>query len=111
MTHADKAGKMVELVSRVQGVTEIQNRIGVLPASSFDDRLRASVARQLYGNLLMPHVTTAAPVHIVVDHRRVTLAGTVFSEVERRQAEHIVRQAFGVLSVQNDLEIDGQIGG
>ena len=51
-----KAGKMVELVSRVEGVREIQNQIEALPVSSSDDQLRAHIARQIYGNVLMPHM-------------------------------------------------------
>ena len=108
VTHEYKAGKMVELVSRVQGVREIQNQIDVLPVSSFDDQLRASIARHIYGDVLTPHTRIAAPVHIIVDNLHVTLAGTVFSEVEKRQAEHGARQTFGVLSVQNNLEVQGK---
>ena len=106
VTHKYKAGKMVELVSRVQGVREIQNQIEALPVSSFDDQLRARIARRIYGNVLTPHVRIAAPLHIIVNNLRVTLAGTVFSEVEKRQAEHIARQTFGVLSLQNNLEVE-----
>ena len=106
VTHEYKAGKMVELVSRVQGVREIQNQIEALPVSSFDDQLRARIARRIYGNVLTPHVRIAAPLHIIVNNLRVTLAGTVFSEVEKRQAEHIARQTFGVLSLQNNLEVE-----
>ena len=108
VTHEYKAGQMVELVSRVQGVREIQNQIDVLSVSNFDDRLRASLARHIYGAVLTPHMRTAAPIHIIVDNLRVTLAGTVFSEVEKRQAEHIARQTFGVLSLQNNLEVQGK---
>ncbi len=105
VTQGYKAGEMVELVSRVQGVREIQNQIDVLPISSFDDQLRASLARHIYGDVLTPHTRIAAPVHIIVDSLHVTLAGTVFSEVEKRQAEHGARQTVGVLSVQNNLEV------
>ena len=108
VTHEYKAGKMVELVSRVEGVREIQNQIDVLPVSSFDDQLRARIARHIYGDVLTPHMRIAAPIHIIVDSLRVTLAGTVFSEVEKRQAEHLARRTFGVLSVQNNLEVQGK---
>ena len=108
VTHEYKADQMVELVSRVQGVREVQNEIDVLPTSSFDDQLRASIARHIYGDVLTPHTRIAAPVHIIVDSLHVTLAGTVASEVEKRQAEHGARQTVGVLSVQNDLEIQGK---
>ncbi len=106
VTHEYKAGKFVELVSRILGVVEIQNQIEELPVSTFDDQLRARIARRIYGHVLTPHVRTAAPVHIIVDNLRVTLAGTVFSEVEKRQAEHIVRQTHGVLSLDNNLEVE-----
>ena len=106
VTHEYKAGKMVELVSRVQGVREIQNQIEALPVSGFDDQLRARIARQIYGNVLMPHMRIAARLHIIVDHLHVTLAGTVFSEVEKWRAEHTARQTFGVLSLQNNLEVE-----
>ena len=108
VTHEYKAGKMVELVSRLQGVREIQNQIDVLAVSSIDNQLRANIARRIYGDALTPHVRRAAPIHIIVDSLRVTLAGAVVSEVEKRQAEHRARQAFGVLSVQNNLEVQGK---
>ena len=92
----------------MQGVREIQNQIDVLPVSNFDNQLRASLARDIYGDVLTPHVRRAAPIHIIVDSLRVTLAGTVASEVEKRQAEHRVRQTFGVLSVQNNLDVKGK---
>ena len=108
VTHEYKAGKMVELVSRLQGVREIQNQIDVLPVSSFDNQLRASIARHIYGDVLTPHMRNAAPIHIIVDSLRVTLAGTVVSEVEKRQAEHRARLTFGALSLQNNLEVQGK---
>ena len=43
---------MAEFVSRVKGVKEIQNQIGVLPVSALDNRLRIELARNIYGN---PH--------------------------------------------------------
>ncbi len=106
VTNEYKAGKMVELVSRVEGVREIQNQIEVLPVSSFDDQLRVSIATQIYGDVLMPHMRIRARLHIIVDHLRVTLVGTVFSEVEKRRAEHIARQIPGVLSLQSNLEVE-----
>ena len=111
VTHEYKAGKMVELVSRVSGVREIQNQIEVLPASTFDNGLRVRIARQIYGNVLRPHVSTAAPVHIIVNRLHVTLAGTVLSGVEQLKAETSARHVFGVLSVQNNLKTELEING
>ena len=85
--------------------------IPVLPASTFDNELRAHIARQIYGNVLRPHVSTAAPVHIIVIRLRVTLAGTVLSGVEKLKAEIGARHVFGVLSVQNNLRTEFEING
>ena len=113
VTHGYKASKMVEFVSRVKGVKEIQNQIEVLPLSALDDRLRVSLATNIYGNELFWTDATrlVPPVRIIVDNLHVTLSGVVFSEVEKRVAADIVRQTPGVLSFQNNLEIEGQISG
>ena len=113
VTHEYKASQMVEFVSRVEGVKEIQNQVEVLPVSTLDDRLRVSLATNIYGNPLFWNDATRLipPVHIIVDNLHVTLSGVVLSEVEKRVAEDIVRQTVGVLSFQNDLEIEGQISG
>ena len=113
VTHDYKASKMVEFVSRVAGVKEIQNQVEVLPVSALDDRLRVSLATNIYGNPLFWNDATrlVPPVHIIVDSLHVTLSGVVFSEVEKRVAADIVRQTPGVLSFQNTLEIEGQISG
>ena len=113
VTHEYKASQMVAFVSRVKGVKEIQNQVEVLPSSTFDDRLRVSLATNIYGNQLFWNDATrlVPPVHIIVANLHVTLSGVVFSEVEKRVAADIVRQTPGVLSFQNNLEIEGQISG
>ena len=107
VTHDYKASKMVEFVSRVAGVKEIQNQVEVLPVSALDDRLRVSLATNIYGNPLFWNDATrlVPPVHIIVDNLRVTLSGVVFSEVEKRVAADTVRQTPGVLSFQNNLDL------
>ena len=113
VTHGYKASKMVEFVSRVKGVKEIQNQIEVLPLSALDNRLRVSLATNIYGNELFWTDATrqVPPVRIIIDNLHVTLSGVVVSEVEKRVAADIVRQTPGVLSFQNNLEIAGQISG
>ncbi len=110
VTHEYKASKMVEFVSRVEGVQEIQNQVEVLPVSAFDDRLRVSLATNIYGNPLFWNDPTrlVPPVRIIVANLHVTLSGVVFSEVEKRVAEDIVRQTVGVRSTQNHLEVQGK---
>jgi hyperosmotically inducible protein len=48
------------------------------------------------------------PVHIVVEHGRVTLTGVVQSEVERTLARSLATGQFGVMSVANNLKTDAE---
>jgi hyperosmotically inducible protein len=82
----------------------------VLPVSTFDDQLRYRIARSIYGNsnfwnyAIMPN----PPIHIVVEHGRVTLTGVVQSNVDRMLARSLATQ-FGALSVTNDLKTDAEV--
>jgi len=97
-------------VAKVAGVKSVNDQIGVLPVSQFDDQLRARIARSIYGNSnfwnysIMPN----PPIHIVVEHGRVTLTGVVNSEVDRMLARSLATQ-FGALSVTNDLKTDAEM--
>jgi hyperosmotically inducible periplasmic protein len=97
-------------VAKVDGVREVRDEIGVLPVSQFDDELRTRIARSIYGNSnfwnygIMPN----PPIHIVVEHGRVTLTGVVQSEVDRMLARSLASQ-FGALSVKNDLKTDAEV--
>ena len=113
VTHEYKASKMAEFVSRVKGVKEIQNQIGVLPASTLDNRLRVELARNIYGNPLFWNyaIQKNPSVRIIVDNLHVTLAGAVMSEADKRVAADIVQQTVGVLTLRNNLEINGSSRG
>jgi len=103
----DELGKRI---GKVDGVTTVDNRIEVLPVSSFDDQLRYRIARAIYGNSSFWNYAIMAnpPIHIIVDHSRVTLTGVVNSDVERALARSLVPQ-FGVLSVTNNLKTDAEV--
>ena len=47
------------------------------------------------------------PIHIVVDHGRVTLTGVVQSDVDRSLARSLASQ-FGAFSVTNALKTDAE---
>ena len=100
-----KAKDIARAAAKVSGVKEVRNELGVLPVSIGDDRLRRSIARQIYGNgLFQPlafHVNP--PIHIIVERGNVLLTGAVSSEVERVKAEMIARSTFGVFGVENRL--------
>jgi hyperosmotically inducible protein len=97
-------------VARVEGVARVENRIGVLPASRFDDELRYSVARAIYGSSAFWHYAAMAnpPIHIVVENGRVTLTGVVASEVERMLARSLAT-SFNAFSVKTDLKTDQEM--
>ena len=105
-----KRDAIARRVADVDGVRSVDDRIDVLPVSSFDDELRVRIARSIYGNStfwnysIMPN----PPIHIVVEHGRVTLTGVVQSEVERMLARSLATQ-FGALSVTNNLRTDAEI--
>ena len=92
-------------VARVDGVSQVVNKLGVLPVSTGDEQLRYRIARAIYGNANFWNYAASAnpPIHIVVEHGRVTLTGVVQSDVERILARSLVDQ-FGVFSVTNKLQ-------
>jgi osmotically-inducible protein OsmY len=98
------------LVSKVQGVSSVDNRLSVLPTSPFDDELRVRIARAIYGNAAFWHYAAMAnpPIHIVVDNGRVTLTGVVLNNVERMLARSLAT-TFGAFSVKNELKTDAEM--
>lgn len=105
-----KKDDLARRVARVDGVKEVQNQIAVLPVSQFDDELRFRIARAIYGNSSFWHYAAMAnpPIHIVVEHGRVTLTGVVNSNVERVLARSLAT-GFGEFSVTNDLKTDAEM--
>ena len=105
VTMSYKAKELGNIVSRVRGVREVQNDIQTLPVSITDDRLRRSLANQIYRDSVFStyafHVNP--PIHIVVERGNVTLTGAVATELERVKAEMIARGTFGVFNVENKL--------
>lgn len=97
-------------VAKVAGVTRVENRIGVLPVSRFDDELRYRVARAIYGSSAFWHYASMAnpPIHIVVENGRVRLTGVVASDVERMLARSLAT-TFNAFSVTNDLRTDAEM--
>ncbi len=97
-------------VAKIDGVVEVRNQINVLPASLSDDRLRYNVARSIYGN---PHFWNYAigpnpPIHIIVEHGRVTLTGVVNNETDRMIARSLAHQ-FPAMSVTNNLKTNAEV--
>ncbi|HVP36690.1 MAG TPA: BON domain-containing protein [Terriglobales bacterium] len=95
------------LAETVPGVRDVDNRIVALSLSTYDDRLRQSIALAIYSDPMFENYAydTDPPIHIIVDNGKVTLMGTVETPLEKNSAERIVlfnTEAFGVT---NDLEV------
>lgn len=97
-------------VRSVEGVEAVDNRIEVLPVSSFDDELRYRIARAIYGNSTFWNYAAMPnpPIHIVVNRGHVTLAGVVNSNVERMLARSLA-SGFGEFDVKNALRTDDEV--
>lgn len=109
VTQPLKKEELGRRVAELAGARSVRNDIEVLPVSVGDDRLRRSVARAIYGNpafwrfAAMPN----PPVHIIVEHGRVTLTGVVPTSVERALAQSLAI-GHGELAVVNQLRTDGE---
>lgn len=104
-----KRDEIGDRVSRVSGVREVKNGIGVLPVSMVDDELRRKVARAIYGNSAFWRYAAMLnpPIHIVVENGRVTLTGVVATDVDRALARSLAT-GLGELSVVSSLRTDAE---
>ena len=105
-----KRDDIAKRVAKLDGVRDVRNDITVLPVSTFDDQLRHRIARSIYGNSAFWNyaIMTNPPIHIVVEHGRVTLTGVVGSNVDRVLAHSLAAQ-FGAFSVTNALKTDEEV--
>jgi hypothetical protein len=121
-------------VSKIKGVTEVDNQIEILPNSPADDRIRMNAYTRIYTHPTLQRyapgggvtrsgfwdeaatvnhwgldasMTVRGPhaVHIIVKHGHVVLIGQLASSMERQIAETVVQGLSGVFSVQNLIQI------
>ncbi|MBI4886643.1 MAG: BON domain-containing protein [Acidobacteria bacterium] len=97
-------------VARVDGVRDVRNELTVLPVSQYDDELRFRISRAIYGhsNFWTYGAMVNPPIHVIVEHGRVTLEGVVNSNVDRMLARSIA-SSFGAFSVTNNLKTDAEV--
>jgi hyperosmotically inducible protein len=102
-----KRDDLARLAAHVPGVTRVVNKIEVLPVSMFDDQLRYQIAHAIYDNPSFWHYASMVnpPIHIVVEHGRVTLTGVVNNDVERMLARSLA-SGFMAFSVTSELRTD-----
>lgn len=109
VTMGYKSQTLTERVSKIDGVRKVRDEIGLLPASQLDDNLRHRIARRIYGNTsFVQYNNVSAPIHIIVDHGRVTLKGIVIDNVDRMKA-HSLAVTTGAFTVTNELLTPGEV--
>jgi len=95
-------------VASVPGIQAMDSDIRVQGVSFNDERLRRQLYRNIYGseNFVQYSNWAHPPIRIVVEDGKVTLTGTVRSQVEQVMLTHIARStlAFGV---DNKVQVEG----
>ncbi len=101
------ASSAANVVRRITGVEEVENRIEVLPLSPNDDRLRIAVYRTIFSQASLGRYTLGAipPVRILVKNGDVTLTGVVINEMDKNMAGLFANQVAGVFTVTNNLRV------
>jgi len=91
----------------VPGVTNVINRIEVLPTSPFDNQIRRAEYRTIFSQSDLGRYTMGAipPVHIVVKNGHVSLEGMVMDQMDKNVAGLAANSVPGVFSVTNNLKI------
>jgi len=101
----------LDIVRNQEGVRGVVDRVGVSSASSYDDRLRFSVARAIYGDPVLRRyaLDPSAPIRIVVDGGHVALYGVVSNRMDSQVAEFRAREVGGSFSVENHLLVTNEM--
>jgi osmotically-inducible protein OsmY len=108
----DSPYKKVEvenLLADLDGLRDVHNDLRVQGFSQGDTQLRLQIHRRIYRDPLFERWASAPdpPVRVFVEKGRVTLAGTVGSNVERVAAGAIARGTLA-FSVNNQLQVEGE---
>ena len=95
-------------IKHIEGVRQVDDQIEVLPLSPFDDQIRWSAYRAIYGNgpLNRYLLGTHPAIHIIVKNGNVTLTGVVANSMDREMAYMRANGVHGAFSVTNDLRVE-----
>ena len=97
-------------VEDIQGVTEVINKIEVLPLGSFDEQIRRNLYTRLanFGALSRYLWEVNPSVRLIVDRGHVTLEGFVANKGDYNAMNVVAHGVSGVFSVTNNLVIDNE---
>lgn len=96
------------VVSRVEGVSNVDNQIEVLPVSFHDDRIRRAVLYSIYRHPVLDRyaLRSVGPIHIIVKNGNVALEGVVARDMESQVAFLQANRVPGVFGVTNNLRVE-----
>ncbi|HEX4595298.1 MAG TPA: BON domain-containing protein [Bryobacteraceae bacterium] len=98
-------------VKRVEGVTQVNNNIEVLPLSPNDDQIRRAEYRAIYGDPAISdrYGFRAIPsIHIIVRNGQVTLEGVVANQGDKNLVGIRANGVPNVFAVNNNLLVEGE---
>ena len=95
-------------VKNIEGISEVDNQIKVLPVSTNDDQIRAAAYRAIYGHSTMTRYQVLAipPIHIIVENGNIELEGVVATEGEKNIAGMQAQSVDGAFKVTNNLQVE-----
>jgi len=98
------------VVKKIEGVTQVDNQIEVLPLSPMDDQTRRAEFRAVYSDPSLNRyaMMSVPPIHIIVKNGHVTLVGVVDNAADKNLAGIRANGVSGVFSVTNDLQVPGR---
>ncbi|HEY6467310.1 MAG TPA: BON domain-containing protein [Candidatus Acidoferrales bacterium] len=111
VTQPVKKSDAESAVKGVEGVSNIQNNIKVLPLSPNDEHLRQAEFKAIYSfpSLQKYAWYSVQSIHIIVENGHVTLEGMVDNQSDKDAANVRANSVPGVFSVTNNLKV-GQTG-
>jgi hyperosmotically inducible protein len=98
------------VVKRIEGVTNVVNKIDVLPPSPMDEQIRIAEYRAIYGDpaLATRYGFRALPsIHIIVKNGHVKLEGVVANKADKDIVNVRANGVPNVFSVDNQLQVEG----
>jgi hyperosmotically inducible protein len=98
------------VAKRVEGVTNVDNQIEVLPLSPMDNQIRMAEYRAIYGDSTIStrYGYRALPsIHIIVKNGTVTLEGVVANKGDKDLINIRANGVPNVFSVVNHLQVEG----
>ena len=96
------------VVKRIEGVSQVVNKINVLPLSNMDNQIRFAVARAIYGDPIIGdrYGNRALPsIHVIVNNGHVTLEGVVANQGDKNLINIRANGVPNVFSVDNRLKV------